>query len=85
MKKGALSAWYVPGGELVVRVTPGASRETIAEDDGGLKVSVTAPPENGKANQAVQKLLARALGIPKTRLTLLRGAGSRLKTFRMEA
>ncbi|EIE52828.1 hypothetical protein AL036_15390 [Salipiger aestuarii] len=73
-----------PGVTLALRVTPKASRNAIrAEDDGTLRVFVTAVPEDGKANAAVHKLLARALGVPKSRLTLVRGATSRDKLFRI--
>jgi len=41
-------------------------------------------PENGKANAAVQKLLARALGIAKSRLILIRGHTAREKVFQVD-
>jgi len=41
-------------------------------------------PEDGKATAAVVKLLSKATGVPKSRLTLLRGAASRDKLFREE-
>lgn len=82
--KGALAHLAQEGAELSVRVTPGARREAIVETDDGLAVHVTAPPADGKANSAVQKLVARALGVAKTRLTLVRGASSRDKVFRLE-
>lgn len=69
------------GQEITVRVTPRASRERIAEEYGRLRVWVTVPPEGGKANKAVQSLLADYLGVPKTSLTLVRGAKSRDKVF----
>ncbi|PJE28949.1 hypothetical protein SAMN06297129_1193 [Pseudooceanicola antarcticus] len=75
-----------PGAEIAVRVTPKASRNRITlEEDGAIRVYVTTPPEDGKANEAVRKLLAKALGLAKTRLTLLRGQTSRDKVFRVEA
>lgn len=74
-----------PGAEIVTRVTPKASRDRIAaEPDGSLRIHVTAVPEDGKANEAVRKLLAKSLGVAKTRLTLLRGQTSRDKVFRLE-
>lgn len=82
--KGALAHLARPGTEIAVRVTPGARREAIAEDGRGLSVHVTSPPAGGKANLAVQKLLARALGVAKTRLVLTRGATSRDKVFRLD-
>ena len=71
------------GAEIAVRVTPKASRDRIVVEEGQIKVYVTTVPEDGKANAAVQKLLAKALGIPKSRLTLIRGHTSRDKVFRV--
>ena len=84
LPRGALSHLARPGAEIAVRVTPGARRTAIAETGAGLAIHVTAPPADGKANAAVQKLLARALGVARTRLTLLRGANSRDKVFRLD-
>lgn len=70
-----------PGQQIALRVTPRASRDRIAEEEGGLRAWVTAPAEGGKANRAVQKLLAAYLDVPKARLKLVRGAKSRDKTF----
>jgi uncharacterized protein YggU (UPF0235/DUF167 family) len=52
-------------------------------EEGQIRVYVTTVPEDGKANAAVQKILAKALGIPKSRLTLIRGQTSRDKVFRI--
>lgn len=79
-----LSHLALPGAEIAVRVTPKASRDRIAVEDGMIRVCVTVVPEDGRANQAVVKLLARALGVAKTRLTLIRGARSRDKVFRVD-
>ncbi|MEZ5716491.1 MAG: DUF167 domain-containing protein [Paracoccaceae bacterium] len=73
-----------PGAEIAVRVTPKASRNRIVvEEDGAIRVYVTVVPEGGKANAAVQKLLAKALGLPKSRLELVRGQTARDKLFRV--
>ncbi|WP_137701535.1 DUF167 domain-containing protein [Marimonas lutisalis] len=72
-----------PGAEIAVRVTPKASRNRVVAEEGVLKVYVTVVPEAGKANAAVQKLLAKALGVPKSRLELIRGASARDKLFRI--
>lgn len=74
-----------PGREMATRVTPKASRDRIAEgEDGTLRVHVTAVPEDGKANEAVRKILAKSLGLAKTRLVLIRGQTSREKVFRID-
>jgi len=73
------------GGVLVrVRARPGAARDHVAGEHGGaLKVAVTAPPEAGRANAAIARTLAKALGVRKSAVTLIAGATSRDKTFRV--
>lgn len=83
MKSPDLSDLATPGATLAVRVTPRASRNAVLRDGDALRVTVTTVPEGGKANAAVVKLLAKALGIPKSRLELLRGETSRDKLFRI--
>ncbi|PTW51220.1 MULTISPECIES: DUF167 domain-containing protein [Rhodovulum] len=73
----------VPGTEIAVRVTPRASRDRILAEEGQIRVYVTVVPEDGKANAAVTKLLAKALGVPKSRLDLVRGQTARDKVFRV--
>jgi hypothetical protein len=79
-----LTARAIPGAEFALRVTPRASRNQLSEEDGQLRALVTAVPEDGRANKAVAELLADALGVAKTRLTLIRGATSREKVFRLD-
>lgn len=75
------------GLRVAVRLTPKASRDRIdgivAEADGGavLKVTVTAVPEDGKANAALIKLLAKTWKLPKTAITITAGATDRRKTL----
>ncbi len=78
-----LSHLAVEGAEIAVRVTPKASRDRILVEDDAIRIYVTTVPEDGKANKAVVKLLSKALGVPKTRLDLIRGATSRDKVFRI--
>ncbi|MDO5613134.1 MAG: DUF167 domain-containing protein [Paracoccus sp. (in: a-proteobacteria)] len=73
-----------PGTEIAVRVTPRAGRNAVVAADGVLRVYVTTVPEDGKANVAVQKLLAKAIGVARTRLVLVRGVTARDKLFRVE-
>ena len=79
-----LSHLAQPGAEISVRVTPRASRNAVLLDGEALRVTVTVVPEDGKANAAVIKLLAKALGVAKSRLVLVRGATSRDKLFRID-
>lgn len=78
-----LSHLACEGAEIAVRVTPKASRDRIVVDDGVIRVYVTTVPEDGKANAAVQKLLSKALGVPTSTLTLVRGQTARDKVFRI--
>lgn len=75
------------GVRLFVRLTPKASRNAInglMEDANGrvqLKVSVTTVPENGKANQTLIKLLAKAAKWPKSSVRVVAGHTDRNKTL----
>jgi uncharacterized protein YggU (UPF0235/DUF167 family) len=79
-----LSNLALPGATFAVRVTPAARRMGVEMVEGVIRISVTAPPEDGKATEAARAALAEALGVAKTRLVLVRGAVSRDKLFRLE-
>src|SRR5919205_2486209 len=65
---------------LRLRVSPGAGRSGIVGRHGDAwKVRVTAPPEEGRANEAVLRLLADALSVPRRALTLVSGHTTRDK------
>ena len=67
---------------LPVRAAPGAKKNAIQGIHAGmLKVSVTAAPEDGKANAAIVQLLSKALKISKSRVQLMSGATQRQKKF----
>ncbi|MCC5969679.1 MAG: DUF167 domain-containing protein [Pararhodobacter sp.] len=78
-----LSALAVPGARIAVRATPRARRNAL-EPGNPIRIHVTDPPEDGRANAAVRAILARALGVAPTRLTLLRGAAARDKLFQLD-
>lgn len=71
------------GGVLLkVRAAPGASRERVVGVHGdALKVAVAAPPERGKANEAIARVLARAFGVRPAAVTIHSGETSREKWF----
>lgn len=59
---------------LSVKVVPGSSRKRIVGEFGdGIKLSVTAPPEDGAANRAVIELLAETLELPRGNIRIVRG------------
>jgi len=64
-------------------VQPRASRPSLTLHGDRLKVSVTAPPVDGKANAAVIDALAEALHIPRASIEIARGDTSRRKTVRI--
>jgi uncharacterized protein len=69
---------------LTLRVSPGAARPGIIGRHGaGWKVRVAAAPEDGKANAAVIRLLADAVGVPARDIAILSGHGSRDKTVEL--
>jgi uncharacterized protein YggU (UPF0235/DUF167 family) len=75
---------------LPVRLTPGASADRIdgwdvdAEGRPVLKVRVRARPVEGEANAALMKLIAKALGVPKSAVVVQRGGQSRTKMLVIE-
>lgn len=70
-------------GYLTIRATPNAAADEIRLVDSGttnlVNVRTTSTPEDGKANAAILALLAEALGLPRSALTLVRGASARDK------
>jgi hypothetical protein len=70
---------------LTVRVTPRAGRNGVdGFVDGTLRVRVAAAPSDGAANHAAVRVLARTLGVAPSRVRLIAGAASRIKTFEIE-
>ena len=82
-------SWYRWDGDdllIRVRVQPRASCDEFAETAGDqLKVRITAPPVEGKANAHLARFLAKAFGVPKAQVHLSSGANSRNKRFRIAA
>ena len=82
-------AWRaVAGGvEVRVRATPRDGRDALngldilADGSAPLRIRVCATPEDGAANEAVRRVLAKALGRPASAVMLRAGASARLKTF----
>ncbi|MAY28051.1 MAG: hypothetical protein CL627_02170 [Aurantimonas sp.] len=84
--------WRPDGEDAVlvdIRLTPKSAADRIegsVTDAAGrafLKARVRAVPEDGKANAALLKLLARTIGVPKSAVTLVAGHTSRVKTLRL--
>lgn len=70
---------------LRVRVSPGARRGGVAGRVGDVwKLRVTAPAEGGRANDAVVRLLADTVDVPRSRVTLVSGHAARDKVVELE-
>lgn len=71
---------------LSVRVQPGARVAGLVgrEPDGVLKVKVREPAREGRANEAVETLLAERIGVPRRAVRVIRGAASRSKVVEVE-
>lgn len=69
------------GAALAVRITPRASKNEISEilSDGTVKIRLTAPPVEGKANLALVNFLSDVLGVPPSRIEIVAGATGRDK------
>jgi uncharacterized protein (TIGR00251 family) len=73
---------HAEGCVLPVRAQPGARRTGVrGEQAGALKVAVTAPPEDGRANKALTEALRDALGVKRSQVELLSGTTNRDKRF----
>ena len=70
---------------LRLRVSPGASTTALAGQHGDAwKIRVAAPPEDGKANEAVLRLLAERLELPRSSVRLVSGTSGRDKIVELE-
>lgn len=73
-----------------MRLTPSGGADRIdgvaADGEGGavVKARVRAPPEGGKANTALEALIAKALGVAKSKVAVMRGHTARVKTLEIE-
>jgi len=73
-----------PVATLSVRVAPRSSREGVAGCEGGVvRIRLNAPPVEGRANEALLKFLAKALGVSRSQVSLVSGEKGRNKTVRI--
>jgi uncharacterized protein (TIGR00251 family) len=76
----------MPAAQISVRVQPRAKRDELVglREDGTLVARVSAPPVDGRANRALCKLIAARAGVAPSKVTIVRGEGSRDKLVRVE-
>jgi uncharacterized protein (TIGR00251 family) len=73
---------HADGSTLLVRAQPGARKNAVVgEQAGALKIAVTAPPEDGRANSALAEELRDWLGLNRSQIELAAGKTSRNKVF----
>jgi len=73
-----------PSATVSVRVVPRSSKEGVAGFEGGVvRIRLNAPPVEGKANEALIRFLARAVGVPRSHVTLVTGERGRSKIVRV--
>lgn len=78
--------WHGNTLELALKLQPRASRDRIVGPLGErLKISITAPPVDGKANSHLCRYLAKAFAVPVSRVTVVGGQSGRDKRLRIEA
>lgn len=66
--------------KVTLRVSPGARRGGVVGRQGGVwKIRVAAPPENGRANEELVRLLAKTLDVPRRDVEIVSGHGAREK------
>jgi uncharacterized protein len=72
-------------GDLVIRVQPRAKRTEVAGERGdAVVIRVNSPPVDGRANEAVCRLIAKRLGVPRTAVRIVRGESARDKLVRID-
>ena len=72
--------------DITVIAHPSSRKDSITLDDDGkaFVIHITAPPEKGKANKAIVKLLAKQIGVGTSKITIIRGSTSSTKTLHVE-
>jgi len=67
-----------------VQIQPRSSKDQIIGlHNGRLKIKISAPPVDGKANQNLIEFIAKALGVSKSKIEIVKGRSSKLKTLRI--
>ncbi len=70
---------------FTLRILPNSSKNEIIKADGAIKVKITAPPVDGKANKALLEFLSKTFKIPKTSFSIVKGETSKDKTLSVKA
>jgi len=68
-----------------IKVVPKSSKVSVEEKNGKLHVKLTAPPDKGKANKQLVKVLAQHFGVSKSKVKILKGETSHNKVVEIES
>lgn len=83
-----MSSWLKSAGAdvvLTLHIQPGAKQTEVAGMHGeALKIRLSAPPVDGKANDCLIGFMSKTLGVAKSRIALVSGSSSRAKRLRVE-
>lgn len=69
------------GIEFQLRISPNASKNEVIKTSESVKIKITAPPVDGKANKCLIEYLSKLFKVPKTSIVILRGETSKDKTL----
>ncbi|MBF0486079.1 MAG: DUF167 domain-containing protein [Candidatus Omnitrophica bacterium] len=69
---------------ISLKVTPGAKKNFFKEEGGVVKVYLTSPPVEGKANQALVEFLAEHYGVRRSQISIIKGLKTRNKVINIE-
>lgn len=69
---------------VTLKIVPNSSRNEIVKEEDYIKIKITAPPVENKANKVLVEFLAKKLGIAKSKIKIVRGETSKLKTLSIE-
>ncbi|MCC7101844.1 MAG: DUF167 domain-containing protein [Fimbriimonadaceae bacterium] len=69
---------------MFLKVIPRSSQSKVVPSSEGLKVYTNAPPVDGEANDAVIAILSKALNVPRSSITIVKGRSARLKVIQID-
>lgn len=67
-----------------LKIVPNSSRNEVVREDDYIKIKITAPPVENKANKVLIEFLSKKLSVAKTKIKIIRGETSKLKTISVE-
>jgi hypothetical protein len=69
---------------VTLKIVPNSSKFDIIKEDDFIKIKITAPPVENKANKVLVEFLAKKLSVPKTSIEIVRGGTSKIKTLSID-